>query len=469
MKQIYFFNSFFFLISLFSTTLPPYSQEQKFLVNQPTITLYEKPSKKSRFASQAVYGHRIYCLEDLGSDWIKAQTEEGYIAYCEKKALHQDQLVWRFSEKLCKVASLKGLVYLSDTTEYAPFLKLPYDANIEVLDSLNDTEKRWLKVRLIDGTFGWIQNGDIEKRTPKTLEEVVELTKIFLGLPYIWGGNSSDGYDCSGFVQTLIKQTGILLPRDSRNQVESPLVTLHINAPKKGDLIFFGDKKVTHVTMSLGDGLFIGAGVRDLLPKVYIGNLEKTKYHHISSASVQIPAFSATISPLAKELFIKIFPHEKSFNMHKEFSYIRLLHWDFAGYIREGEIVVKNDLANEVVEIFEEFFSQRFPIEKMLLIESMYKEKTLSSEDNNTNAFFSFKKSKGVCMNVLINPVLNPLVDKTEVFPKLGKNFTDRKRSYRGMIRINDPVYKAFISRGWKWAGDLQNPDYGRFYKNSNG
>jgi hypothetical protein len=57
------------------------------------------------------------------------------------------------------------------------------------------------------------------------LEETLAFSKNFIGLPYTWGGTSSYGVDCSGFVQMLFKEMGVLLPRNSRDQAKSPLLS----------------------------------------------------------------------------------------------------------------------------------------------------------------------------------------------------------------------------------------------------
>ena len=80
------------------------------------------------------------------------------------------------------------------------------------------------------------------------------------GIPYLWGGNSSKGNDCSGFTQTVFDAAGYQLPRDARQQAKLG-IDININDAKPGDLLFFGDgQKVTHVGISLGKMDFIHQG-----------------------------------------------------------------------------------------------------------------------------------------------------------------------------------------------------------------
>ena len=85
-------------------------------------------------------------------------------------------------------------------------------------------------------------------------EQVLSYAKSLIGCPYRWGGKTSGGFDCSGFVQTLFLLTGMLLPRDSWQQSEKfnhAIIDGKISKP--GDLHFFGsDNKISHVGISTG-------------------------------------------------------------------------------------------------------------------------------------------------------------------------------------------------------------------------
>ncbi|WP_108652942.1 C40 family peptidase [Dongshaea marina] len=97
---------------------------------------------------------------------------------------------------------------------------------------------------------------------------MVSLSTRFIGTPYTWGGSSSFGFDCSGFVQQMYKTMGVILPRDSGPQAQwKGFLSVKRNALHPGDLLFFGKDRVTHVGMFLKKQhdklLFIDATVSD--------------------------------------------------------------------------------------------------------------------------------------------------------------------------------------------------------------
>ena len=110
---------------------------------------------------------------------------------------------------------------------------------------------------------------NLAKPTP---EGLVVTAKRFMGVPYLWGGTSAKGMDCSGFTKTVFFLNGIDLLRDSSKQArQGAAVPLdaELSQLKKGDLLFFGrgarggrPERVAHVGIYLGDKLFIHSSER---------------------------------------------------------------------------------------------------------------------------------------------------------------------------------------------------------------
>ena len=129
----------------------------------------------------------------------------------------------------------------------------------------------WIRVMLPDGKYGWVPAHDLRdfnrwaySRECKG-ENIVKLAKRFLGVPYMWGGNTANYFDCSGLTKFVYFMNGVLLPRNCSQQVKlGEEVPAIMNAMRPGDLVFFGTKasegkpaKASHVGIYIGDGKMI--------------------------------------------------------------------------------------------------------------------------------------------------------------------------------------------------------------------
>lgn len=115
--------------------------------------------------------------------------------------------------------------------------------------------------------------------------KLIELSKSYLGTPYLWGGRSPFGIDCSGFAQIVYKMLGLFLPRDSSQQVQHGETVNFIHEAKAGDLAFFGNEEgaIVHVGILIDNSQIIHASglVRiDTIDHQGIFNAETNKYSH---------------------------------------------------------------------------------------------------------------------------------------------------------------------------------------------
>lgn len=456
----------------------PYKIEDKYLVNVPVLHVHEEPSELSSYVTESLYGHPVAVLERVGNQWIKIETEDNYQGFAKSNDLIIDQPLWRMSETLCSVSSVCGMVYPIADTEKPALLRLPFGSYIELVEDYDSNNDRWLEIILADGSRAWIQRGDVERPHPVTVDEVMKLSEKFLERPYIWGGKSSEGYDCSGFVQTLFTKMGVLLPRDSRPQASSEkVVTVELKDLKPGDLLFFGASRITHVGIYAGDGLFIHSGVGENRPRISYSSLDAYADKFQGARRVIEPKFEAQIKAIDAETAKKITHSWKSNNPVplNDLRYLTIKHWGYDHCVHDGELVAHKDVADELVEIFQELFDIGYPIEKMLLIDAYMANDDLSCEDNNTSCFCSRPVTGGqdwslhsYGLAIDINPLLNPYKKGSQSEPHKDL-FLDRSLKCRGLITEEDPCYQAFTARGWKWGGHWQESrgyvDYQHFYK----
>lgn len=251
-------------------------------VRAPLVNMHVCPDLMSEVDSQAIYATSVKIVEDNGN-WKKIETPDGYQGWMPADVLYASTYLYPASAKEAKIKTLRAHIYwVPDTRPHPPLLTLPFDARIEVLIP-EDYVQRWWKVILVDGSQGWIQKGDIELHPKQlSLSETMELSTLFIGLPYTWGGVSSFGFDCSGFAQRLYKQMGIALPRNSSLQARDARgVEIPRESLQSGDLLFFGmNQRVSHVGIYLENDRFIHAKahLKEGSPILQIHSLKEPKW-----------------------------------------------------------------------------------------------------------------------------------------------------------------------------------------------
>jgi cell wall-associated NlpC family hydrolase len=236
--------------------------------------MYSRASEDADVVSQAIYGANVAVVERQ-SGWARVRTADEYTGWMPLPSLKAGA-PYAARGRVAEVSSLFAHVYReADVTRHQPLVTVPFETRLEVAAEPPGNE-RWLEVRLPDDRSGWVQRGDVAfDPKPLRIDETIALAKRFLGLPYTWGGTSSFGYDCSGFMQMLCRRRGILMPRDAGPQAHwNGVVAVEHTALKPGDLLYFGRsaEKITHTGMYIGDGRFIHATTHEH-PVVQISNL----------------------------------------------------------------------------------------------------------------------------------------------------------------------------------------------------
>jgi hypothetical protein len=150
-----------------------------------------------------------------------------------------------------------------------------------------------------------------------------------------------------------------------------------------------------------------------------------------------------------------------------EVSYI-----GFDAQPHRGDLIVNQDVADDVVAIFEQLSQLRYPIEKIRTVDNYQgADDELSMEDNNTSAF-NCREIPGTGRWSLhafgraidLNPLLNPEIDEGVLQPKTAGPYVDRNRTDPGVLHAGDAAVRVFTDRGWRWGGDWRTPkDYQHF------
>jgi len=237
------------------------------------------PDGESEVVSQALFGETVTVSQN-GEGWLYITTPDEYSGW-----VRQDGVLLHQYTASHQVNRVSVPFYAEKGIRKGPVLTLPFGVGVQVVDSDSD----WTQVVLPSGKICFTQNSHLSLPQILVRKELESFCQQFLGLPYIWGGRSSFGYDCSGFVQMLYGQMGIVLPRDSCEQAKALQEQTFENLTV-GDLIFWGAsaEKIGHVGCFLGQGRFIHATSREQKPWLRISHLsermwsgvEETVYPH---------------------------------------------------------------------------------------------------------------------------------------------------------------------------------------------
>ncbi len=267
------------------STLPPTTSANAVVV-QPVANMYSRATTDADVVSQAIYGVNVRVLEAAGA-WMRIETPDHYQGWMEASAALKRAPYAHDAKSTVQAANLFASVYReTNITKHQPIVTVPFETVLETAGTPAAGE-RWLQVVLPDGRRGWMQRGDVTEPHRTSMAEMVAFSKRFVGLPYLWGGTSTFGYDCSGFTQMLYRRLGVLVPRDADQQAAwSGLTPIPRAELQPGDLLYFGpsQNKITHTGMYIGDGEFINATAHDR-PVVQICKLSDEHWTRIFVAA----------------------------------------------------------------------------------------------------------------------------------------------------------------------------------------
>jgi gamma-D-glutamyl-L-lysine dipeptidyl-peptidase len=262
-----------------------------YVVSQPVINMYSTASKDAEVVSQALYGAGVLSLEKK-KGWIHIRTGDDYTGWVAAAGVTPLQGSYAPDGKAVRVVGQSANLYREPSViKHAPVLNLPWEARLELIPGSVDKGERWLQVRLVNGQAAYIEQGNVSADlAPLTIDQTIQLARRFLGITYTWGGVSSYGFDCSGFTQMLVRQRGIIMPRDAGAQASwSGVVPVERKDLQPGDLLFFGasSAKITHTGMYIGNGEFIH-DTTNSHPEVQISRLDDMPWTQLLVAARRV-------------------------------------------------------------------------------------------------------------------------------------------------------------------------------------
>lgn len=259
------------------------------IVNVSVGNLRTKAGHPQELATQVQMGMVVRILKEHRGWWY-VQSNDSYLGWIEKGSLkgtdEEGMERWVDAPKVI-VTDYFGIVRVQPNAKSMPVT----DVVAGVVMRMGPRTGSWQTVYLPDDKKGYIERSLVEeysswKHTRNlSAENITETAKSFMGIPYLWGGTSVKGFDCSGFTKIVFRLNGMELNRDANQQAamgEEVRIGKDLRELKKGDLLFFGraaredrPERIWHVAIYLGDKEFVHCA-----GKVRINSLDENAPHY---------------------------------------------------------------------------------------------------------------------------------------------------------------------------------------------
>lgn len=241
------------------------------LINLAIAPLRELPAHRSQQVSQLLFGEGFKVME-TEKDWLKIQTQnDGYEGFLQatQSILLEEEI---YENHLLKTVQFmhQPVTVVQKISDHS-FLYLPAGSRIAGLAN---------QTFIIGNDTFMLQN----KLQPK-INDLIDYAKTYLNAPYLWGGRTHFGIDCSGFAQAVFLQQNIQLKRDAWQQAEQGKTVDFLQSALPGDLAFFDNEegKIIHVGLMLNNEQIIHASNRvkiDRIDDQGIFSADQNKYTH---------------------------------------------------------------------------------------------------------------------------------------------------------------------------------------------
>ncbi|WP_290662033.1 C40 family peptidase [Ignavibacterium sp.] len=260
------------------------------VINLSVSNVRTNPDHPAELSTQSLLGTPIKVLKKGQWGFFLVQTPDGYISWLDDDGFQMmnetEWNEWKQSQKIIYTNEF-GWAYEKPDKSSQHISDLVAGNLLKILNE----EKDFYFVEFPDNRTAYVLKSESEKfdqwysSLNPSGESILSTAYRFMGVPYLWGGTSSKGMDCSGFTKTVYFLNGIILPRDASQQVHTGELVDTKNGWENlqaGDLLFFGSKadgerkeRITHVAIYIGDGDFIHAAGR-----VRINSFNKAKPYY---------------------------------------------------------------------------------------------------------------------------------------------------------------------------------------------
>jgi cell wall-associated NlpC family hydrolase len=202
-------------------------------VRDPQAAVRREPSPDAPLDTEALHGEQVTVYDENGEGWYWGQLcSDGYVGWIPANALRPPG-----PPPTHRVAALRTFVFPGRSIKAPPVDALSLGSRVAVRTTQRDDTRE-----LTDLASGFCiptrHLAPVESREP----DFVAVAERFVGVPYLWGGKTSLGIDCSGLVQIALTASGVACPRDSDMQEQAlgaPLPTDDLARLRRGDLIFW--------------------------------------------------------------------------------------------------------------------------------------------------------------------------------------------------------------------------------------
>jgi cell wall-associated NlpC family hydrolase len=208
---------------------PNYAQGFPAQVVRASVPLRSRPSPTLGFETEALFGETVTVYDEReGWAWVQLNRDR-YVGYVPSEALSPD-----IDETTHRVRALGTFVYPVPDIKSPPLMHLSMNAELSIANG----DERFM---MLNGG-GFVVTRHIADRSRRA-PDFVELAERFIGTPYLWGGRTRLGIDCSGLVQLTLEAAGIAAPRDTDMQQaelgEDVAIPDVLDGMQRGDLIYW--------------------------------------------------------------------------------------------------------------------------------------------------------------------------------------------------------------------------------------